>query len=74
MARWSLLVTMLAMTFVLTLLWRPPILAIVIFAFLGITTSVKFVTKRSEDDDRKSFHWYEVRGRFDFFLLVETLH
>jgi hypothetical protein len=51
-----------AMTYVLILLWRPPMLAAAVFAFLSLATSVKFVAKRSEEEDRNSFHWYEVRG------------
>jgi hypothetical protein len=37
-------------------------LAAAVFAFLSLATSVKFVAKRSEEEDRNSFHWYEVRG------------
>jgi len=35
-------------------------LADAIFAFLGVTTTVKFVANHSEEEDRKSFRWYEV--------------
>jgi len=37
-------------------------LADAIFAFLGVTTTVKFVANHSEEEDRKSFRWYEVCG------------
>lgn len=61
-ARWSLLLLILAVTFGLIRLWHPPMIAVIIFAFLGVTTTVKFVANHSEEEDRKSFRWYEVRG------------
>jgi hypothetical protein len=59
---------MLAMTCGLILLWRPPVLAIVVFVLLGVTTSVKFVANHSEEEDRKSFRLYEVRSVLNFLL------
>jgi hypothetical protein len=33
-----------------------------IFAFICVTTTVKFVANYSEEADRISCHWYEVCG------------
>jgi hypothetical protein len=61
-ARGSLLLLILAWTYGLVLLWHPPMFAGCIFTFLGVTSAAKFVTNYSEEEDRKSFNWYSVRG------------
>jgi hypothetical protein len=50
----------LSVTYGLVLLWNPPTFAILAFACVSITASVKFVANDSEEADRKSFRWYEV--------------
>jgi hypothetical protein len=60
-ARWSLLFLMASFTSGLIWRWHPPIFAALIFAMLGMTFALKFVTNHSEAEDRKSFRWYEVR-------------
>ncbi|KIM77526.1 hypothetical protein PILCRDRAFT_76681 [Piloderma croceum F 1598] len=59
-ARWSLLFATLAITCGLIFFWKPPMLVAAIFAVIGATTTVKFVTNYSEEADRTSCRWYEV--------------
>lgn len=61
---------MLAFTYGLILLWKPPAPAAAIFVFLGVTTTIKFVTNYSEEEDRRSFRWYEVRGIYSSLILL----
>lgn len=60
-ARWSLLFLICAWTYGLILLWHPPLPAAAVFAFVGCTFGIKTVANYSEEADRKSFRWYEVR-------------
>jgi len=43
-------------------LWEPPVLVAALFGLLGLITSVKFAIDYSEEQDRKTFRWYEVSG------------
>lgn len=63
-ARWSLLLFMLAFTYGLILLWEPPALIAAGFILVCIITTVKFVANYSEEEDRKSFRWYEASHIF----------
>lgn len=60
-ARWTLLMLIMSFTYGLISLWSPPFLASAVFSALGLLCSVKFVMNHSEEEDRKSFRWYEVR-------------
>jgi len=59
-ARWSLLLLILAWTCGLILFWHPPMLAAGVFTFLGITCGIRFVANRSEEEDKKSWSWYSL--------------
>jgi 4-hydroxybenzoate polyprenyltransferase len=68
-ARWSLLLFMFAFTYGLILLWEPPPLIAAGFILVCIITTVKFVANYSEEEDRKSFRWYEASHIFSFLNL-----
>jgi hypothetical protein len=47
-------------TYGLILLWHPPAIAAAVFAMFGLICAIKFVLNYSEEEDRKSFRFYEV--------------
>ncbi|THU95871.1 hypothetical protein K435DRAFT_819602 [Dendrothele bispora CBS 962.96] len=59
-ARWSLILAMSGFTFGLIKLRGPPLVVSAVFSLLCTITSVKFASNYSEEQDRKSFRWYEV--------------
>lgn len=42
-------------------LWQPPILASMVITTLGVIATTKFVLNYSEEADRASYWWYNVR-------------
>ncbi|KAK7457002.1 hypothetical protein VKT23_010305 [Stygiomarasmius scandens] len=59
-ARWSLILAMSGLTLGLIKLWEPPVLVAALFGLLGVITSAKFAIDYSEEQDRKTFRWYEL--------------
>jgi hypothetical protein len=59
-ARWSLAVLTLAWTIGLITLWRPPVVASVAFAAVGLRCLGGYVSSYDEKDDFVSYCWYGV--------------
>jgi len=59
-ARWSLMVLVFVWTGGLAYLWKPPSLVSILFAALGIISTVKFVMNYTREADRDSYWWYNM--------------
>lgn len=62
-ARWSLATLIIAWTVGLVALWRPPILACIILAALGLRCVGGFLKSYEEKEDFSSYCWYGVSRR-----------
>jgi beta-trans-bergamotene synthase len=74
-ARWSLAALITAWTIGLIALWRPPIVASIVFAALGLRCLGGYLSSYEEKDDYLSYCWYgvsEVRYRL-FNIQVLTI-
>lgn len=73
LARWSLAALITAWTIGLIALWRPPIVASIVFAALGLRCLVGYLSSYDERDDYVSYCWYGV-SEFRYLLLnIEVL-
>ncbi len=61
LARWSLMALMFGWTAGLVYLWGPPAVVSVLFFGLAAYTTVSFVLDYSQEADRVSYWWYNVR-------------
>ncbi|KAK7037239.1 hypothetical protein VNI00_011230 [Paramarasmius palmivorus] len=59
-SRGYLITAMAGLTYGLSKRWSPPPVVAGVFALLCLITAIKFSLKRTEEDDRKSFRWYEL--------------
>ena len=64
-SRGYLITAMAGLTYGLSKRWSPPPVVAGVFALLCLITAIKFSLKRTEEDDRKSFRWYEVSLGYD---------
>jgi hypothetical protein len=60
-ARWSLAAMTAAWTIGLIALWKPPVVACLVYVAAGLRCLGGFVTSYDEKDDYISYCWYGVR-------------
>jgi 1,4-dihydroxy-2-naphthoate octaprenyltransferase len=63
-ARWSLTALILAWTVGLVYLWGPPMVISAVFFALAVYTTANYVKDYSQEADRVSYWWYNVRSSF----------
>jgi 1,4-dihydroxy-2-naphthoate octaprenyltransferase len=62
-ARWSLMALIFTWTVGLVYFWGPPAVVSIVFFGLAAYTTVNFVRDYSQEADRVSYWWYNVRFR-----------